>query len=301
MASLLDIGPRGKRVSMKLSRALSSFLAVATLLGASIATAFAASVDEPRGDDEVRRANAERGAIVNQILNRWEPLAAQAGEHHGAWRDVFATQLATLDFGVLLRLNDLKPSQDPRASYARFEQVMRGAQVRAFEVARKGPAFAPKFGSTTSDQVFVPIGPCRIVDTRNVGGPIAAGTTRNYLFYADGADYDWSAQGGTPGSASTVCPGTYFPGSSQGPSAAVVTLTVVGPSGAGNWIAWGGANPKPTTSALNWNAGDIAANTTFVPAGGRSGTGPGGVVRDSRSATTVLPARRIWWPTSSAT
>jgi hypothetical protein len=32
---------------------------------------------------------------------------------------------------------------------------------------------------------------------------------------------------------------------------------------------------------LNWNnAGDIAANTTVVPAGGRTGSGPGGAIQD---------------------
>jgi hypothetical protein len=33
-------------------------------------------------------------------------------------------------------------------------------------------------------------------------------------------------------------------------------------------------------SALNWNAGDIATNTTVIRAGGRSGTGPGGAIND---------------------
>ena len=268
-------------MSVNYSRALSLILMGATLMATSMATVGAGSVDERTSGDKLRRANAERRSIVNQILNRWEPLAAQAGGHYAAWREVFASQLDTFDFEVLLRLNDLKLSEDPRASYTRIEQVMRGAQVRAFEVARKAPAFALKFGSTTSDQVFVPITPCRIVDTRSVGGPIAAGTTRNYLFYADKSDNDWSAQGGPPGSASSVCPGTYFSAAlTPGPSAAVVTLTVVAPSAAGNWIAWGGAAPKPTISALNWNAGDIAANTTIVPSGNRSGTGPGGGVLD---------------------
>ena len=60
----------------------------------------------------------------------------------------------------------------------------------------------------------------------------------------------------------------------------MVTVTVVSPSAPGNWIIWGGANPKPTISALNWNAGDIKTNTTVIPAGGRAGVGPGGGILD---------------------
>jgi hypothetical protein len=127
--------------------------------------------------------------------------------------------------------------------------------------------------------VFSPIVPCRIVDTRNVGGMIAAGTTRNFYFYASSASFDWSTQGGAAGAASSTCPGTINPNGGA-PSAAVVTVTVVSPSAAGNWIIWGGASPTPTISALNWNAGDIAANTTIIQAGGRGGSGPGGTLKD---------------------
>ena len=43
----------------------------------------------------------------------------------------------------------------------------------------------------------------------------------------------------------------------------------------------GGANPIPLASALNWTApGDLLANTTVIPGGGRSGSGPGGAVKD---------------------
>jgi hypothetical protein len=150
----------------------------------------------------------------------------------------------------------------------------------AFAAALDAAADTPKLGSTATDQVYIPIPPCRIVDTRIAGGPIAAGTTRNYVFYANSPNFDWSSQGGQSGTAVAVCPATFNPGGTVAPSAAVITVTVVTPSVAGNWIIWDGANPKPTISALNWNAGDIKANTTFVPGGGRTGSGPGGAVQD---------------------
>jgi hypothetical protein len=64
------------------------------------------------------------------------------------------------------------------------------------------------------------------------------------------------------------------------PSAAVITVSVVSPAAAGNWVLWGGANPMPTASSLNWSAGQTLANTTVVGAGGRTGSGPGGAIQD---------------------
>jgi hypothetical protein len=127
--------------------------------------------------------------------------------------------------------------------------------------------------------VFIPIVPCRIVDTRNNGGPISAGQTRNFNFYATAFADNWSNQGGVAGSAGLTCPGTLNPNGGA-PSAAVITVTVANPTAAGNWILWGGANPIPNVSALNWTAGQALANTTVVVAGGRSGTGPGGAIED---------------------
>jgi len=46
----------------------------------------------------------------------------------------------------------------------------------------------------------------------------------------------------------------------------MMTITVVSPSAAGNFVAWEGTGSAPTASVLNWNnPGDIAANTTVIP------------------------------------
>ncbi len=49
--------------------------------------------------------------------------------------------------------------------------------------------------SVTVDLVFTPVTPCRIIDTRLAGGPIAGGTTRNFAV-AGAAGF--AAQGGMP-------------------------------------------------------------------------------------------------------
>jgi len=75
--------------------------------------------------------------------------------------------------------------------------------------------------------------------------------------------------------AGTVCPGVYFnPASSIGtdanvPSAAMLTVTVVNQSGAGNLVVWSGVPATaPMTSALNYGTFatvGAVANTTVVP------------------------------------
>jgi hypothetical protein len=225
---------------------------------------------------------APQPGLVDAILDRWEPIAVQSDAHSHAWRELFGTQLRLLDAATLAGIDTVKPdAANTKANYTRFAEAMRSAEFKSYMLAKREKEHL-KLGSPTDDQVFVPIVPCRIVDTRNTGGSIAAGTTRNYLFYSTSSADDWSAQGGVPGATGTTCPGTILPnGGIYSPSAAVVTITVVNPTAAGNWVVWGGANPTPTASALNWSAaGQALANTTVVPAGQRSGTGPGGPVGD---------------------
>src|SRR5947207_8139140 len=226
--------------------------------------------------------NAGSANPATAILDRWEPIAIRAGAHTSAWRELFEMSLRLLNAATLTGIDDVMPyAESAKNSYTRFAEAVRSARFKSYMLAKSGKGHM-KLGSPSDDQVFVPIVPRRIVDTRNVGGPIAAGTTRNFLFYATSAADDWSAQGGVAGPAGTTCPGTVLPnGGVYSPSAAVVTITVVSPTAAGNWIAWGGANPIPTASALNWSAaGQVLANTTVIPEGGRSGSGSGGPIGD---------------------
>ena len=47
-----------------------------------------------------------------------------------------------------------------------------------------------------SSLVYSPVPPCRIFDTRNTGGPIAAGTSEDFYVYGDATTM--FAQGGNP-------------------------------------------------------------------------------------------------------
>jgi hypothetical protein len=95
------------------------------------------------------------------------------------------------------------------------------------------------YGSPLSDLVFTPVTPCRIIDTRVAGGPIAAGSQRNFL----AAGVGFSSQGGFNGDC----------GVPLGPATAVVVnLIAVNPAGGGDLRAFPFGAAVPLASVLNY-------------------------------------------------
>ena len=113
-------------------------------------------------------------------------------------------------------------------------------------------AFA-QIGNLSADLVFTPITPCRIVDTRVLGGTIAAGTARGFKA--------WSATGfAAQGGSATPC------GIPQNTNVAALALNlvVVGPAADGYITAYPTGVAQPNASTLNYVAGDIVANGAIV-------------------------------------
>jgi hypothetical protein len=114
-------------------------------------------------------------------------------------------------------------------------------------------------GDTAADLVFTPVTPCRVIDTRLGGGPIAANTQRNFVIAGTSG---FTAQGGSP----MGC------GIPLGPATSVViNFVAVFPAGAGNLRAWAVASPQPAAPlAAVLNYGVVAglpalANGIVVP------------------------------------
>jgi len=223
--------------------------------------------------------------VVHQILDRWQAVAEQVVGSEANWRDVFHTQLMLMPATSLAQLDAVKVDAADSAAenYARLSQAMRDITMQAYMLSKGGKSQL-KLASTVNDQVFIPMSPCRIVDTRNVGGPIAAGTQRAFNWVRGVSTFSWAEQGGAPGSGATACPFTVFayaggqlPGSVADlrgyPSAAMATVTVVNPTAAGNLVVWGGQGTFPQSSALNFAIGQTLANTTVIPWGQRIGAG----------------------------
>ncbi len=93
-------------------------------------------------------------------------------------------------------------------------------------------------GDSQADLVYTPVPPCRILDTRLAGGPLAAGTTRDLLVTGD-----TTLQGG----ANCAIP--------HGPAtAAVLNFVAVGPAGPGDLRVTPFGSAMPNASILNYAA-----------------------------------------------
>ena len=225
---------------------------------------------------------SDAAPIVSRILDRWYPVASELRQDVSLWRAQFRALLERASLPTLQAIDaiEAKEAGANRTLMSLYQTAFSMAvndvggqiakQLRSSNVA--------KLGSATSDLVFVGFRPCRVVDTRNVGGPLSFGTVRNFYFYSDGTPGSWSSQGGDPGAAATACPNTVLTSAggvlgNTPPAAALLNIAAANTTAAGNWIAWGGGGATiPNTSVLNWDGpGQLISNTTVVSWGGRSG------------------------------
>lgn len=109
-------------------------------------------------------------------------------------------------------------------------------------------------GDAAADLVYVPVTPCRILDTRLAGGQIAANTVRSFDVTAVS---DYSFQGGS----ATNCGGVGAAGSF---AAAEINFTVVTPSIAGYITAFPFGAAQPLAATVNYTAGAIVGNDVVV-------------------------------------
>ena len=110
-------------------------------------------------------------------------------------------------------------------------------------------------GSTTGDLVFTPVTPCRIVDTRVAGGPIAANSSRAFLGLAVSAGANFSSQGGSATNCNVAAVGA---------SAIMINVTTVTPSGAGFATVYKSGDSRPLAASVNYTAGAIVNNSVVV-------------------------------------
>ena len=122
--------------------------------------------------------------------------------------------------------------------------------VLSFALLSTSSAFA-QLGSLSSDLVFTPITPCRVLDTRpsqGGSGPIAAAGTKHFKIWDAASGYAF--QGGSP----TNC------GITAGSNVAAVAMnfTVVTPAAGGFITAYPFGASLPTAATVNFQVGDIA-------------------------------------------
>jgi hypothetical protein len=145
--------------------------------------------------------------------------------------------------------------EQQHAAATKEAEAARGQQAQAIQAASIAPV--------RSETVFVPVAPCRIVDTRAGTGTnrtrFAPNATRSYVV---AGTTGFPAQGGKSG-------GCGIPASATGIAASVIA---VNPSAKGAFRAWAAGSAAPTANVLNY--GTITASsgaTVGVRPGGGSG------------------------------
>jgi hypothetical protein len=227
-----------------------SLLRVVAALGVLVATvggAMAQQGGEPAGvgDDA-----AERAALRTLAGSRIQEMVEKR-----AVRPVDPAAVAEEARRIARRLSD--------------EQLRALAADESVETVEEtiGPSLitAAALGAASTDLTFVPLPPCRIIDTRSGGGILAAGETRH--FQVAGLT-EFGPQGGTlggcgvpPGGAEPVAP------------AVMINLVAVDPTGKGNLAAWAFGQPEPLASSINFqrSINMNIANGLIVPIAGTTG------------------------------
>ncbi|HEV2608179.1 MAG TPA: hypothetical protein VGT79_09365 [Xanthomonadaceae bacterium] len=193
---------------------------------------------------------ALRGALVAQIVRTWGPFVQQVQKANvGVWAKRMQTTFAAATDSNLQRAAGMKTFQGMMD--ALVGQNLTDAQVTnslALQaVVLKSGARPALLGSTTADLVYTPLAPCRIADTRVVGGPISGGFSRGFK---GATATDFTAQGGS----STTC------GIPASPSALMLNVTVVNDPLGGYLTVFPFATTQPFASNLNYAVGAIVAN-----------------------------------------
>jgi hypothetical protein len=214
-----------------------------TFLGLALALAIAPVVraqESPRLDERAALRAAAKARIAEELSRR-------------SMREIDP---------AIIQADAARVAKSLREDRLRAVAEGEGTEQALAEYAQIRQATASALGDATSDLVFVPLSPCRILDTRNSGGGrLAAGETRS--FQVAGVT-EFGPQGGNVG-------GCGVPAGSAEPAAAavMVNLVAVNPTTKGNLLAWAFGEPAPNASSLNFgNIGMNIANGLIVPIAG---------------------------------
>ena len=122
----------------------------------------------------------------------------------------------------------------------------------AMVVLGMGSEAYAELGDTDADLVYSSVTPCRIIDTREAGGPIAGGYTRNFMV---AGTEGFVAQGGHTGGC----------GIPENATSVMVNFIAIGPTASGHLRAWPYAGSMPAASIINFAPGAIVANGLIQP------------------------------------
>lgn len=207
-----------------------------------------------------------RAAMTRSFVRKWGGYVQRVyGVEPRVWAQRMVSSFVTADphnFRAALARDTFEGAM--AALSGRGEQLQDAAVVDGFARVPAGRAGSAKamaqagtkaLGSTTGDLVFTPVVPCRILDTRVTGGPIAAGATRSFLALAANPTSNFTSQGGSNTNCNVA---------SVGASAVAINVTAVTPTAGGYATVYPFGASAPTAASLNYRVGTVVNNTVIV-------------------------------------
>lgn len=202
-------------------------------LAAALCLLLAATAGQAQSGDE-----SLRESLARQIVDKW---SGHVDRHFAIGAEAWAAEMAPA-------FAEATPAELQAAAGAhRFDDMNR---ILLGESPRDA---TEALGDAAADLVFVPVAPCRILDTRLVGGPIAANSARDFDI---SSVISYAYQGGEDGDCGVGLVGSF--------AAAVINFTVVAPSAAGYLTAYPRGAARPLASSLNYAAGQVVGNEVIV-------------------------------------
>lgn len=196
-----------KRISIGLSVLLATTLIVGNAFAGNVSVS---GVSNSRDTAEQRQLEMKRRAeLTYKIVKKWGPFVEEA---YGMPARKWAMEMVPL-------LRDSSSTLMQRAADARTFDAMNSILLQSDKLSSNEGSATKLLGDIDNDLVFVPVTPCRILDTRLVGGVMAANTTRSFDVTAKS---DYSTQGGASGNCGGV-------GAAGNFAIAALNFTVVNP------------------------------------------------------------------------
>ncbi len=240
-----------------------SFLVLSVTLSLGVPQALAAEHKlAPISTNTNPATPAERGAMARAYVLKWGAYVQQV---YKVPVDVWAKRMVPTF--VAADVSNFRRALQ-RNTYEGASAELSGAGMRLSDeqvidsMARASLApsvsqaqlVAASLGAATSDLVYTPVTPCRILDTRVAGGAIAGGFSRDFNALVGGGG-NFSSQGGSATNCGVV---------SAGQAAVVINLTAVTPAGNGFATVYPFGVTRPQTSSVNYSAGSIVNNTVVA-------------------------------------
>lgn len=180
----------------------------------------------------------------------------------GVWRDegthlVDPASGRTWEEALRARLNTADAHNLQRAMQAlEFDEMLAALSGRSIATG-EGPQ---QLGDASADLVYTPITPCRILDTRVAGGPIAAAGTRGFDVSA-WFNGSFVFQGGFDGDCDIPAR----------PAAVAVNLAAVSPASSGYLTAFPRGADQPLAATVNYPAGGVTSNEVLITVSATAG------------------------------